>query len=196
MKPKLTYISGPMSGVLENNSPLFFEAANECRLRGWEHINPAEFGVEPEKTWADYLRRDIAALVKCDAILLLPDWRKSKGAALEYHIAEQLGMAAYTYPSFEELAEETVCQEADRLVAHDRQSAYGHPFDNFTHTGKLWAPILGLDKVTPEQVGLCMIQLKISRECFKHKTDDLVDICGYSKCLEMVAKVRADQDSP
>lgn len=185
-----------MSGVEENNFPLFFEAANECRLRGWGYVNPAEFGVEEGKTWPDYMRRDIKALMECDSILLLPDWRKSKGAMLEHDIAEQLGMDAYEYPSFDPLKEETVCQEADRLVAHDRQSSYGHPYDNFTHTGRLWAPILGLDEVTPEQVALCMIQVKVSRQCFRPKRDNLTDICGYSKCLDMVAAARKDQHSP
>ena len=36
--------------------------------------------------------RDITHLVTCDAIALLNNWTDSKGARLEKHIAEQLGM--------------------------------------------------------------------------------------------------------
>ena len=38
---------------------------------------------------------DIAALVTCDAIHLLPGWQRSKGATLEHHIAERLGLEVF-----------------------------------------------------------------------------------------------------
>jgi hypothetical protein len=94
-----------------------------------------------------------------------------------------------------EPSSETVCQEADRLVSGDRGSAYGHPLDNFTHTGRLWAPILGLDEVTPEQVALCMIGVKLSRECHKSKRDNATDIAGYAKCLDLVREEKARRAS-
>lgn len=88
------------------------------------------------------------------------------------------------------MADETICQEADRIVATDRQQDYGHPFDNFTQTGKLWAAILGLDEITPEQVGLMMVAAKISRQCHSPKRDNLVDMAGYAKTLDLVAERR------
>lgn len=80
---------------------------------------------------------------------------------------------------------ETVCGEADRLVSGDRGSSYGHPLDDFAKTAAIWATILGRE-VTEEQVALCMIGVKISRELNKEKRDNKVDICGYTKCLDMV----------
>jgi hypothetical protein len=38
------------------------------------------------------MRRDIAALVTCDGVALLEGHQNSKGAALERHIADKLGM--------------------------------------------------------------------------------------------------------
>lgn len=88
---------------------------------------------------------------------------------------------------------ETICQEADRLVATDRQDAYGHPAQDFARTARLWEPVLGLPpgSITPEQVALCMIQLKVSRLCHAYKRDSAVDIAGYAKTLDMVAQARA-----
>ena len=42
------------------------------------------------KSWTWYMRKDIAGLMECDAIFLLKDWEESRGARLEYHIAQQL----------------------------------------------------------------------------------------------------------
>lgn len=80
---------------------------------------------------------------------------------------------------------ESVLQEADRLVSTDRQQDYGHPLDDFTKTAKMWSAVLG-QEVSPEQVPLCMILVKISRETNRHKRDNLVDIAGYAKTLKLV----------
>ena len=92
---------------------------------------------------------------------------------------------------------ESICLEADRLVATDRQEAYGHPFEDFSRTARLWEPILGLTSgsITPEQVALCMIQLKVSRLCHAYKRDSAVDIAGYAKTLDLVAQARADENA-
>lgn len=86
------YLSGPMSGLPEDNKPAFYAAANELRARGWPVINPAENILFPGAKWADFMRVDIPQVCQCDAIAMLPGWEKSKGARLEQHIAHELGM--------------------------------------------------------------------------------------------------------
>lgn len=85
------YLSGPMTGLPAFNKPAFKAAAEALRDQGHDVVNPADFDL-PGATWAEYMRQDIAALVTCDAIYLLPGWEHSKGARLEQHIADQLGM--------------------------------------------------------------------------------------------------------
>lgn len=72
----------------------------------------------------------------------------------------------------------TIAQEAIGLVTGDRQASYGHPYINFKETADLWSVVLGTE-VTPEQVGLCMVMLKIAREIHVPKRDNLVDAIGY-----------------
>lgn len=93
MKHKI-YISGPMTGLPNYNFEAFNSETERLRSRGHDVINPAELCVEldPAASWQECMRVDIAALVTCSAIHLLPGWRCSKGATLEYHIAERLGM--------------------------------------------------------------------------------------------------------
>jgi len=89
---KRIYIAGPMSGLPELNFPAFHAEAARLRALGHTAINPAEINPDKAMSWSDCMRTDIAALVTCDSIHLLPGWGQSKGAALEHHIAERLGM--------------------------------------------------------------------------------------------------------
>ncbi len=89
---------------------------------------------------------------------------------------------------------ESILQEADNLTNHDRQDDYGHPYDDFSKTGKMWEGIFG-HKVTPQQVALCMVCVKISRECNKPKRDNSVDGAGYFNCLDMVNQRQAEMDA-
>jgi hypothetical protein len=84
-----------MTGIPLFNFPAFNAAAAELRARGYEVINPAELDLADTApmAWADYMRRDIPQLCRCDTIALLPGWENSKGARLEAHIADELGMA-------------------------------------------------------------------------------------------------------
>jgi len=81
----------------------------------------------------------------------------------------------------------TIASEAISLVTGNRQASYGHPSKNFQDIADLWSVILSTG-VTAEQVALCMVQVKISRELNAPKRDNLVDAIGYlltyDACLE------------
>lgn len=183
------YVAGPMSGCDEWNYPAFHEAARRLRAKGYDVVSPAELDEEGHvvgsKPWEWYMRRDLWALLGCEAVAVLDGWRQSKGASLEVYVASALGMPIVDARTLEPV-DETVLQEADRLVATDRQSAYGHPLDDFTRTGRMWGAILGTDDVPPETVALCMVAVKLSREVNHHKRDNLTDMAGYAKCASLV----------
>jgi hypothetical protein len=85
----------------------------------------------------------------------------------------------------------TVLQEAQALVYGDRQKAYSHPARDYAKTAKMWTGIL-LEKllpgeeISPTEAVLMMAAMKISREVFKHKRDNLVDAAGYIACAERI----------
>lgn len=89
------YISGPMTGIPEWNFPAFNAAADRLRGLGFDVVNPADGGAEEGKPWAADLREDLRLLLDCDAVATLPGWRNSRGAQLEVHVAQALGMRVF-----------------------------------------------------------------------------------------------------
>ena len=95
---------------------------------------------------------------------------------------------------------ETILEEAQRAVHGERGDAYGHPFLDFSRTGRMWGAILsswaksssGDEPVPPNLVGLCMVALKLSREVNKPKRDNRVDMAGYAETVDMIATHEAD----
>lgn len=86
------YISGGITGI-PNWMDNFNALARQLRAQNYEVANPAEFEWNKiELSWAENMKRDIAVLVTCDAIALLPGWHKSKGARIEYQLAVDLGL--------------------------------------------------------------------------------------------------------
>ena len=89
---KRLYLSGPMSGLPELNFPAFHAEAARLRALGFEVVNPADLNPDPGKGWKDCLRVDLLELLGCDAIAMLPGWKKSEGAHLEMHVAHRVGI--------------------------------------------------------------------------------------------------------
>jgi Domain of unknown function (DUF4406)/Domain of unknown function (DUF6378) len=202
------YLAGPMTGVPQFNFPAFFDAEHRLREMGWEVVNPAQMdydlGFDPDtdkpQTNETYMRRDLPFLAACDAIALLPEWWTSKGAKDELAVARMCGLEVIDALDGEELFDyfgewsdeqdptpESPLLEALRIVHDDRGADYGSPIEDFTRTGRMWGAILDLeDDVTPREVALCLIGLKLSREAHQHKRDNLTDIAGYAETLAML----------
>lgn len=88
---KRIYLSGPMTGLPELNFPAFAAMTANLRAAGHTVTNPAELSPDGG-SWNDCMRRDIKTLMDCDTVARLPGWHTSKGARLQVHIAERLGI--------------------------------------------------------------------------------------------------------
>ncbi len=110
------YIAGPMSGHTAYNFPAFDRARNELQDLGHEVVSPADLdradGIEEagehdlgggEKfevgraARAFFLRRDLAALLDCEALVLLDGWEDSQGANVELLVARSTDIPVYRW---------------------------------------------------------------------------------------------------
>lgn len=100
----LVYISGPMSGYVDYNFPAFFAAAELLQAQGHEVVNPADHGLIEGAGWDDYMRYNLARMMRCEVIALLPGWSRSRGAQQEKQIAEALGLTVRYLPDAEQVS--------------------------------------------------------------------------------------------
>lgn len=109
--PNKIYVAGPMRGIRHFNFPAFDAARNLLVKSGWDVISPADLDREigfdetqfpDDYDWRDLkkigfsirdaVKRDVEAILKCDAIYMLPGWENSAGATAERAIALWLGL--------------------------------------------------------------------------------------------------------
>lgn len=88
-----------------------------------------------------------------------------------------------------------ILDRAKELVNGAREREYAPPKKNFQRIADLWSIVLGIT-VTPEQVALCMNQVKVTRliESPKHG-DSWIDIAGYAACGGEVAEIETKQNN-
>jgi hypothetical protein len=118
------YISGPVTGKRNNNRKAFEKAQAKLeKTFGFEGdafriISPMKIAETVEMNfsdmnrilrkakkpeWADYMKSCIKRLCDSSHVFFLKGWEKSRGAVLERHIAESLGLICVE--SIEELLE-------------------------------------------------------------------------------------------
>jgi hypothetical protein len=83
------YISGKISGL----DPAavrdkFGNAADLLTLMGYDPVSPLHVIPEWEsESWTSHMVADLKAMMRCDAIFFLPDWKESLGGRIEHKLA-------------------------------------------------------------------------------------------------------------
>lgn len=102
MRGVRVYISGRIKGV-DDAKAVFAGAGERLRDRGYRFVNP--FDCEPICTvncpdtpvaesgdhYDCFMRGDVAAMISCDGLAMLPGWEASNGARIERQLAMDLG---------------------------------------------------------------------------------------------------------
>lgn len=107
-KYKRVYISGPITGIPDKNKYAFEKYENRFKELNLDPVNPLKLFTEQEallmdlklenneitekEYWAYFMKRDIAEMIECDIVAVLPNWENSKGANLEVYLARSLFM--------------------------------------------------------------------------------------------------------
>lgn len=119
MKTMKIYISGKISGLpVDEVVAKFQTAAWKIRKFGQTPINPLDNGLPIEAEWADQMGKDIALLLRADAIYMLSDWRQSEGATIEYQIARQRRMRIFLADTFDA----HVALELNKTLGHETEA--------------------------------------------------------------------------
>lgn len=77
-------------------------------------------------------------------------------------------------------------------ILEERGSNYGTPFGNHVTIAHMWSSLLGQD-ITPNQVVMCMVAVKLSRLANQPTHDDSwADIIGYGGIGRGIADIERD----
>lgn len=105
-KYKKIYLSGPITGIENNNEEEFEKYEDKFLNLGIEVVNPlklfSKYEIEElyrklikgeitqEEHWSIFMKRDIPEMIKCNVVAALKNWNKSRGANIEIKLATDL----------------------------------------------------------------------------------------------------------
>lgn len=92
----------------------------------------------------------------------------------------------------------SILTQAEELINGQRQQDYGNKLQNFAQIAMLWQGTLAMkiapgQRITPEDVALCMMQVKIARLAKSpDHVDSIIDVAGYAGCYDKLQEERAE----
>ncbi len=118
-KYRRVYISGPITGLQNENISEFKKYEDKFKNLNFEVVNPHSLFTKDEIdeinrkleykeiTFEEYhsffMRRDVKEMMDCDIIAVLNGWEKSKGANIEVYIARNLNIPVIDAVTLNEL---------------------------------------------------------------------------------------------
>jgi len=86
-KPKI-YIAGKVTGTkTEECEEKFGSVQRKLEAQGYEVINPLEVVGDPFADWIPAMKKCLRAMLGCEQIYFLSDWKDSKGAKVEHTLS-------------------------------------------------------------------------------------------------------------
>ena len=96
MTRQVLYVSGPVTGMPDDNREAFEAAADELAACGYIARIP-HWDVRPGEKWPAAMRTTLMAiLAQADGLAMLDGWERSEGAQLEANVARSLMMPVKT----------------------------------------------------------------------------------------------------
>ena len=87
-----------------------------------------------------------------------------------------------------------VLAKAGELINGDRKEDYGDAYLNHMRIAEFWNNYLETEnKITPTDVAMMMMLVKVARLMHTYKEDSFVDICGYAALAGEMSRVDVDR---
>jgi hypothetical protein len=108
----VVYVAGPYRAKNGRTVDDNIAAARKIAIALWEaghvalcpHLNTANFEDDSDLPDETYLDGDLQLLLRCDAIVMQPNWEESEGAIRERKFAEDNGTPVYEFPELPPLS--------------------------------------------------------------------------------------------
>lgn len=127
------YISGKISGLpIEEVKRKFHNAASLLESLELQPVNPLENGLDDGSTWAQHMGKDIELLLGCDGIIMLDNWKQSRGAEIERLVAKKMDM----YILYEEIVADDENKRIAERVADAVQQITGLSLKQFAQDNR------------------------------------------------------------
>lgn len=81
--------------------------------------------------------------------------------------------------------EKSILSEAEEIVNGSRHSDYGDARESFSRVATIASVMTGKE-LAPEDCCAVLMAVKLVRESFAHKRDNLVDLCGYAELMNQL----------
>lgn len=99
MTTKRIYVAGKIGNLPEEVWQMnFLEARNEVFGMGCIPVCPTKLPHNHGRTWSEYMKEDLAAMLTCDGVYAQRNWQDSPGATIEVNLAKAIGMEIIYQP--------------------------------------------------------------------------------------------------
>ena len=88
-----------------------------------------------------------------------------------------------------------ILEQTIRIVTGQRQQDYGDKVVNHRNIADLWSSYLN-KKISPHDVAICMLLVKVARLKNRKTKDCYVDMAGYAAIAGEIHEQEDDADSP
>ena len=89
--------------------------------------------------------------------------------------------------------EKSILAEAEEVVNGSRHSDYGDARESFGRIATIASVMTGKE-LSPEDCCAVLMAVKLVRESFAHKRDNLVDLCGYAHIMNELNENESEKE--
>lgn len=92
MTARILYLSGRITGEPDLGVAQFNEHQRALERQGYIVLNPTSIEGDLNNSWEWWMKRALSMMMEAQGVAMLPNWNLSRGAQIEYGLAQHLGM--------------------------------------------------------------------------------------------------------